>query len=99
MFSVSTFGQSGPLAHQPGYDFIGQAYAGVTSLSGEEGGDYYPPITAIGAFQLAYAYTPMRPWRPRCSIANSPARGSISICPCSIPEILPFWRPLSATMC
>jgi crotonobetainyl-CoA:carnitine CoA-transferase CaiB-like acyl-CoA transferase len=48
MCSVSTFGQSGPLAHQPGYDFIGQAYAGVTSLSGEEGGDYYPPITAIG---------------------------------------------------
>jgi CoA:oxalate CoA-transferase len=48
MCSVSTFGQSGPLAHQPAYDFIGQAYAGVTSLSGEEGGDYYPRITAIG---------------------------------------------------
>ncbi|HZP46714.1 MAG TPA: CoA transferase [Candidatus Binataceae bacterium] len=48
MCSVSTFGQQGPLAHQPGYDFIGQAYAGVTSLSGEEGGDYYPPILAIG---------------------------------------------------
>jgi crotonobetainyl-CoA:carnitine CoA-transferase CaiB-like acyl-CoA transferase len=48
MCSVSTFGQTGPLAPEPGYDFIGQAYAGVTSLSGEEGGDYYPPALAIG---------------------------------------------------
>jgi crotonobetainyl-CoA:carnitine CoA-transferase CaiB-like acyl-CoA transferase len=48
MCSVSTFGQTGPLASAPGYDFIGQAYAGVTSLSGEEGGDYYPPALAIG---------------------------------------------------
>jgi crotonobetainyl-CoA:carnitine CoA-transferase CaiB-like acyl-CoA transferase len=31
MCSVSTFGQTGPLGG-PGYDFIGQAYAGVTSL-------------------------------------------------------------------
>jgi crotonobetainyl-CoA:carnitine CoA-transferase CaiB-like acyl-CoA transferase len=48
MCSVSTFGQTGPLAKEPGYDFIGQAYAGVTSLSGEEDGDYYPPIIAMG---------------------------------------------------
>jgi crotonobetainyl-CoA:carnitine CoA-transferase CaiB-like acyl-CoA transferase len=48
MCSVSTFGQTGPLAADPGYDFIGQAYAGVTSLSGEEGGPYYPPALALG---------------------------------------------------
>jgi crotonobetainyl-CoA:carnitine CoA-transferase CaiB-like acyl-CoA transferase len=48
MCSVSTFGQTGPLANDPGYDFIGQAYAGVTSLSGEEGGPHYPPMLAIG---------------------------------------------------
>jgi crotonobetainyl-CoA:carnitine CoA-transferase CaiB-like acyl-CoA transferase len=48
MCSVSAFGQTGPLATEPGYDFSGQAYAGVTSLSGEEGGDYYPPALAIG---------------------------------------------------
>jgi len=48
MCSVSTFGQSGPLANQPGYDFIGQSYAGVTSLSGEPDGDFYPPALAIG---------------------------------------------------
>jgi crotonobetainyl-CoA:carnitine CoA-transferase CaiB-like acyl-CoA transferase len=48
MCSVSTFGQSGPLANDPGYDFIGQAYAGVTSLSGEEGGAHFPPMLAIG---------------------------------------------------
>jgi crotonobetainyl-CoA:carnitine CoA-transferase CaiB-like acyl-CoA transferase len=48
MCSVSTFGQNGPLAQDPGYDFIGQAYAGVTSLSGEEGGAHFPPMLAIG---------------------------------------------------
>lgn len=48
MCSVSTFGQTGPLAPDPGYDFIGQAYAGVTSLSGEADGPYYPPALAIG---------------------------------------------------
>src|SRR5216683_3876081 len=48
MCSVSTFGQEGPLASDPGYDFIGQAYAGVTSLSGEEGGAHFPPMLAIG---------------------------------------------------
>ena len=48
MCSVSTFGQSGPLASAPGYDFIGQSYAGVTSLSGEPNGDFYPPALAIG---------------------------------------------------
>jgi len=48
MCSVSTFGQTGPLANDPGYDFIGQAYAGVTSLSGEEDGPPYPPMLAIG---------------------------------------------------
>ena len=48
MCSVSTFGQTGPLASNPGYDFIGQAYAGVTSLSGEEDGGYYSPTLATG---------------------------------------------------
>src|SRR5262245_59327373 len=48
MCSVSTFGQAGPLAHDPGYDFMGQAYAGVTALSGEEGGAHFPPMLAIG---------------------------------------------------
>jgi CoA:oxalate CoA-transferase len=48
MCSVSTFGQTGPLSNDPGYDFIGQAYAGVTSLSGEPNGPPYPPMLAIG---------------------------------------------------
>ncbi len=48
MCSVSTFGQTGPLANDPGYDYIGQAYAGVTWLSGEEDGPHYPPMLAIG---------------------------------------------------
>jgi crotonobetainyl-CoA:carnitine CoA-transferase CaiB-like acyl-CoA transferase len=35
MCSVSCFGQSGPLAELPGYDFIGQSYAGVLDMNGE----------------------------------------------------------------
>lgn len=37
MCSISCFGQSGPLAHLPGFDYIGQAYAGTMDLTGEAG--------------------------------------------------------------
>jgi CoA:oxalate CoA-transferase len=33
--SISAFGQTGPLAEKPGYDFIAQAYSGITSMIGE----------------------------------------------------------------
>lgn len=48
MCSVSAFGQTGRLANQPGFDYIAQAYTGITSLIGEKDGN--PPITgfAIG---------------------------------------------------
>lgn len=48
MCSISALGQTGPLAHDPGFDFIGQAYAGITSLIGEEQGPPYMPMVAIG---------------------------------------------------
>ncbi len=35
--SISTFGQTGPLSATPGYDFIAQAYSGITSMVGEPG--------------------------------------------------------------
>jgi crotonobetainyl-CoA:carnitine CoA-transferase CaiB-like acyl-CoA transferase len=48
MCSISTFGQSGPLSHLPGYDFIAQAYSGITSMIGEPDGQPYFPIAALG---------------------------------------------------
>ena len=48
MCSISTFGQTGPLSRDTGFDFIGQAYAGVTSLIGEADGPPYVPMIAIG---------------------------------------------------
>ena len=48
MCSISALGQTGPLANDAGFDFIGQAYAGVTSLIGEEQGPPYMPMVAIG---------------------------------------------------
>ncbi|RLA43508.1 MAG: hypothetical protein DRR06_11975 [Gammaproteobacteria bacterium] len=37
MCSISCFGQTGPLSHLPGYDWIGQSYAGIIDLLGEPG--------------------------------------------------------------
>ena len=61
--SISALGQSGPLAGKPGYDYIAQAYSGITSMVGEP--DQLPALTlaAIGdtstgvtaAFALAAA--------------------------------------------
>lgn len=48
MCSISAFGQTGPLAAEPGFDFLGAAYAGVTSMGGEPGGAPYFPMIAIG---------------------------------------------------
>ena len=46
--SVSALGQSGPLSHLPGYDFIAQGYSGVTSLVGDADGTPYIPPVGIG---------------------------------------------------
>lgn len=48
MCSISAFGQEGPQANMPGYDYIAQAYAGFTGLIGEEGGTPYFPQLAFG---------------------------------------------------
>lgn len=47
MCSISCFGQTGPLSHLPGYDWIGQSYSGIIDLLGEPGG---PPIFGDFAF-------------------------------------------------
>lgn len=46
--SISALGQSGPLAELPGYDFIAQAYSGITSMIGDAGGVPYIPPVGIG---------------------------------------------------
>jgi CoA:oxalate CoA-transferase len=45
MCSISMAGQTGPLSYKPGYDYMGQAYAGVTNLIGEP--DRPPSITTM----------------------------------------------------
>ncbi len=46
--SISALGQSGPLASKPGYDYIAQAYAGVTSMIGEPDDAPYIPLVGVG---------------------------------------------------
>lgn len=48
MCSISAFGQEGPLAAYPGFDYIAQAYAGVTDLIGENGHAPSIPMLAFG---------------------------------------------------
>lgn len=46
--SISALGQTGPLANKPGYDYIAQAYSGVTSMIGEPDESPYIPIVGLG---------------------------------------------------
>ncbi|MFP5414893.1 MAG: CaiB/BaiF CoA transferase family protein [Gammaproteobacteria bacterium] len=46
--SISALGQSGPLSHKPGYDYIAQAYSGITSMIGEADDPPYIPLAGIG---------------------------------------------------
>ncbi len=46
--SISALGQSGPLANKPGYDYIAQAYSGVTSMIGEPNDAPYIPLVGMG---------------------------------------------------
>jgi len=41
--SITGFGQTGPYADRPGYDFVAQGMGGFMSITGEEGG---PPLRA-----------------------------------------------------
>ncbi len=46
--SISALGQTGPLSELPGYDFIAQAYSGITSMIGPPDDAPYLPAAAIG---------------------------------------------------
>jgi crotonobetainyl-CoA:carnitine CoA-transferase CaiB-like acyl-CoA transferase len=51
MCSISTFGQTGPLATRPGYDFIGCAHSGVLSMIGER--DQPPALPQVGVGDIS----------------------------------------------
>ncbi len=46
--SISALGQTGPLSAKPGYDYIAQAYAGVTSMIGDPDQPPFIPLLGIG---------------------------------------------------
>jgi crotonobetainyl-CoA:carnitine CoA-transferase CaiB-like acyl-CoA transferase len=48
--SITGFGQTGPYARRPGYDFVAQAMGGIMSLNGEPDGE--PQKVAVGITDL-----------------------------------------------
>ncbi len=46
--SISALGQTGPLSAKPGYDYIAQAYAGVTSMIGDPDQPPFIPLMGLG---------------------------------------------------
>ncbi len=46
--SISALGQKGPLSSKPGYDYIAQAYSGVTSMIGDPDEAPYLPGVGMG---------------------------------------------------
>jgi formyl-CoA transferase len=56
--SISGFGRTGPLKHAPGYDVILQAFSGVMSMTGDEGGGYIrSPISPIDQMTGVHAFS------------------------------------------
>jgi len=55
MCSISLAGQTGPLSQKPGYDYIAQAYSGVTDLIGDPHGEPALVTMAIGDMTTGWA--------------------------------------------
>jgi len=54
--SVTGFGQTGPYAHRPGYDFIIQAMGGIMDITGEpDGGPIKPGVAYADVFTGVYS--------------------------------------------
>src|SRR6201982_2139870 len=56
--SISGFGRTGPLKNSPGYDVILQAFSGIMSMTGDEGGGYVrSPISPIDQLTGVHAFS------------------------------------------
>ena len=56
--SISGFGRMGPLKNLPGYDVILQAFSGIMSMTGDEGGGYIrSPISPIDQMTGVHAFS------------------------------------------
>jgi crotonobetainyl-CoA:carnitine CoA-transferase CaiB-like acyl-CoA transferase len=56
--SISGFGRTGPLKSSPGYDVILQAFSGIMSMTGDEGGGYIrSPISPIDQLTGVHAFS------------------------------------------
>jgi formyl-CoA transferase len=56
--SISGFGRTGPLRNSPGYDVILQAFSGIMSMTGDEGGGYIrSPISPIDQLTGVHAFS------------------------------------------
>jgi CoA:oxalate CoA-transferase len=72
MCSISLAGHTGPLSRKPGYDYMGAAYAGITSGVGDADQGPAQFATAIGDSATGMTAAMAIGF----SIGNGPARGS-----------------------
>jgi CoA:oxalate CoA-transferase len=63
MCSISMAGQTGPLSTRAGYDYIGQAYAGVTDGVGEK--DRAPSMTTMAIGDVSTGVASAMQWASR----------------------------------
>ena len=99
--SISAGRPERSLAHIPGYDFIAQAYSGITSMTGPRDDAPYMPAAAIGdistgvhgALAIVAALPPPRPHRAGRTPRRRPARRLLPLPRCQRGELLGQRRP------
>src|SRR5579875_3565700 len=78
--SISGYGQTGPYASRPGYDFVAQAESGIMSVTGEIDGEPMRVGVPVGDLS-AGMFACMASWR-RCACATARGRASLSTSHC-----------------
>ena len=81
--SISGFGQDGPSAGRPGYDFIIQGMSGVMDVTGAPDGE--PQKIGVAFADIMSGLYGVIGVRPRWRSASAPARASTSTSRCSTP--------------
>jgi crotonobetainyl-CoA:carnitine CoA-transferase CaiB-like acyl-CoA transferase len=83
--SITGFGQDGPYAHRPGYDYMIQAMGGLMSLTGEPAGEpMKSAVAVVDLFTGMYAVTAILAALRHAERTGEGQRLDISLLDCSV---------------